>query len=57
MPRGALKVLPDYRFYVGLIHPGNTGPKRVSGACWHRRPVGEVQALLGADMEGYRRPG
>jgi glycosyltransferase involved in cell wall biosynthesis len=57
VPRGGLKVLPDYRFYVGLIHPGNTGPKRVSGSCWHRRPVGEVAALLGADIDSYRRLG
>ena len=29
-------VLPDYRFYVATIHPGNTGPKATHGTYWSR---------------------
>ena len=29
-------VLPDYRIYVALIHPGNTSPKHLKSSCWSR---------------------
>jgi len=49
-----LAVLPDNRFYVALVHPGNTSPKRPSGARWRPAKTAEVHALLGEDEAFYR---
>jgi glycosyltransferase involved in cell wall biosynthesis len=46
-------LLDDHRFLVGVVHAGNTSPKRTTGPCWTRRPLDEVQALLGPDWERY----
>jgi glycosyltransferase involved in cell wall biosynthesis len=46
-------VLDDHRFLVGVVHAGNTSPKRTAGPCWKARPLDEVRALLGADWERY----
>ena len=46
-------VLPDYRFYVALIHPGNTSPKHRRGPYWARW-TGELQQIMGADLRFYR---
>jgi O-antigen biosynthesis protein len=40
---------------VGIIHRGNTAPKCVRGAHWSRRPVREVEDVLGEDLAFYRR--
>jgi hypothetical protein len=45
-PRRVL-ALADSRFYVGIVHPGNTSPKRMAGPWWERRPVEEVLDLVG----------
>ena len=44
--------LPDYTFYVAMIHPGNTSPKRVQGAYWSPWP-GDLRSVMGADVEKY----
>ena len=46
-------VLPDHRFLAALIHHRNASPKATIGACWHARPIAEVQSLLGNDWIGY----
>jgi hypothetical protein len=46
--------LPDERFYVGMIHGGNTSPKNTSHGVWQPYPVEDVERLLGADVEAYR---
>lgn len=47
--------LPDERFYVAIIHPRNTSPKRCAGARW--QPYrGEIAAIMGADLARYQRP-
>lgn len=51
--RNAL-VLPDHRFYVGLIHATNTSRKLVTGAYWRPHPVEEIYRLLGSDLEFYQ---
>jgi glycosyltransferase involved in cell wall biosynthesis len=55
VPRGSMAVLPDHRFYIGLIHPNNTCPKHVDKGFWHQQPLNEVRALLGHDLEFYER--
>ncbi len=40
---------------VGIIHRRNTAPKSVRGVHWSRRPIREVEDLLGDDMAFYRR--
>jgi GT2 family glycosyltransferase len=39
---------------VGIIHRGNTAPKSVRGAHWSRRPVREVEEVVGEDLAFYR---
>ena len=40
----------DPSFYVGIIHSGNTSPKRTTNAAWRRCPNAEIEALLGDDV-------
>lgn len=42
--------LQDNRFYVGLIHPGNTSPKRTTGNRWHPYPSERIRNLIGEDL-------
>jgi glycosyltransferase involved in cell wall biosynthesis len=51
--RGAVIVLADHRFLVGIIHGANSNPKLTSLVGWRPRPVGEVRALLGSDYRMY----
>lgn len=44
----------DSQLFVGLIHPGNTSPKRTHGRRWVPAEVGAVHRLLGADAGVYR---
>ncbi len=46
-------VLPDQTFYVALIHPSNTSPKRTQRPSWHVYPTEKIQALLGSDWDFY----
>ena len=54
---GAPLVLPDHRFFAGVVHRGNTSQKLTRGAYWHPRPVDEVRSLLGGDYEFYALKG
>lgn len=51
-PLHRVAIVPDYRFYVALIHPRNTSPKYVDLDHWTSWP-GNVHALFGADAEFY----
>jgi hypothetical protein len=44
--------LPDYRFYIAMIHSSNTSPKVCEGPYWSRW-LGDVRALLGEDLLLY----
>jgi glycosyltransferase involved in cell wall biosynthesis len=46
---GQLSVLPDNRFFVGLVHPANTSPKQVRDPRWRPCDVATVLALTGPD--------
>src|SRR5262249_44189209 len=46
-------VLPDYDFYVAMIHPSNTSPKRMQGANWSRWQ-GNLYDIMGQDLEFYQ---
>lgn len=48
-----LVVLPDYQFYVAMIHPDNTSPKPCSGPYWSRWPD-DLGTIMGADLDGYQ---
>jgi O-antigen biosynthesis protein len=48
-----LASLPDPTFFVATIHPNNVSPKRPRGARWRPLAVGEVEALLGQDLDFY----
>lgn len=51
----SLLALQEQTFYVAMIHPGNTSPKRTADQRWHPYPAGEVRALLGEDWGFYHR--
>ena len=54
----AYVVLDDYRFYVAMIHPGNTSPKNTANNLWSLYPVREIKSLMQEDWklyEGYRK--
>jgi glycosyltransferase involved in cell wall biosynthesis len=48
-----LVALRNSAFYVAVVHPGNTSPKRTQGAWWHACPSTEIQDLLGEDWTFY----
>jgi glycosyltransferase involved in cell wall biosynthesis len=57
-PQRAL-VLPDYSFYVAMIHPGNTSPKRTQDSYWREYPVEKVRQLIApppAERGGAQAP-
>jgi glycosyltransferase involved in cell wall biosynthesis len=43
----------DPRFYVGIIHGGNTGGKNTTGPCWRRGKLSDVTELLAHDRQFY----
>jgi O-antigen biosynthesis protein len=45
--------LPAHDFYVALVHPHNTSPKRLGGYGWHAVPVERIHELLNADLTFY----
>ena len=40
-------VMPDNRFFVGLVHSANTSAKQVRDPRWRRCDVGAVRELIG----------
>jgi hypothetical protein len=54
-PEKSLLTLPDHSFFVGMVHPGNTSPKRTDGARWHPYASSEIHKLLGPDIDFYKR--
>ncbi|HLK88357.1 MAG TPA: glycosyltransferase [Polyangia bacterium] len=53
---GALVDLAEPRLAVGIVHQGNTSPKRTLGAYWRPAPAASIHALLGEDLGFYRPP-
>jgi glycosyltransferase involved in cell wall biosynthesis len=45
-----LVVLPDYRFYVAMIHASNTSPKVCSGPYWSRWAE-DLRGVMGNDVD------
>ncbi len=50
---GRLLALPDSDFFVGLVHPANTSPKRTKDRRWHPLALERVLHLLGDDSGRY----
>jgi predicted O-methyltransferase YrrM len=53
--RAAIRPHGDERFYVATVHPANTYPRRVSAPPFDPWPSEEVEALIGGDLDFYRR--
>ena len=53
--RKRISVLSDYRFYVGIVHSGNTSPKRTNGSSWRTHDVAEIRSLMAADESAVDR--
>ena len=49
-------VLPDHRFYVALVHSGNTSPKHLNGAYWSRWSD-DIKTIIGEDWKLYQEQG
>jgi hypothetical protein len=45
--------LEDPRFFVAIIHDGNTSAKRTADPRYHSRPPEEARMLLGDDLRFY----
>ncbi|MGD9093510.1 MAG: glycosyltransferase family A protein [Anaerolineales bacterium] len=45
--------LADNRFYLGLIHSGNTSRKRTFGSAWRPVPMEVIQGMLEVDKSFY----
>jgi glycosyltransferase involved in cell wall biosynthesis len=54
-PADRINVLADSSFYVALIHPGNTSPKRLTDARWARGSLDDVNQLIASDRDFYVR--
>jgi hypothetical protein len=48
-----LAVLPDYRFYVAMIHPNNTSPKMCTDRYWSRFPQ-DARHIMGEAADLYQ---
>lgn len=48
-----VRALADPGFYVGILHQGNTSPKRTTGRSWERLEDGKIEAVLGSDYATY----
>ena len=46
-------VLPDYTFYVAMIHAANTSPKNCTGPYWTHW-TGSLQSIMGEDYADYQ---
>ena len=52
--RGArLIALPNSQFYVALVHPANTSPKRITDQRWRSCSTSTVRELIGEDWSFY----
>jgi len=51
--QAGLVALSDNRFYVALVHPGNSSRKRTGEACWRPRPSRAIEELMGPDWPLY----
>lgn len=49
-----LVALPDNRFLVGLVHPGNTSVKRTTDRRWQPCATQVIAGIIGDDWEFYR---
>jgi glycosyltransferase involved in cell wall biosynthesis len=49
----SLLALADPTFFVGMVHPRNTSPKRIGDARWQPLPAYQLRALLGEDVGFY----
>jgi glycosyltransferase involved in cell wall biosynthesis len=45
-------ILPDFRFYLAMIHPGNTSPKSLKAPYWKKWEE-DLKTLLGKDTSFY----
>ncbi|MDQ3669761.1 MAG: glycosyltransferase, partial [Actinomycetota bacterium] len=51
--RPKITTLQDPNFYIAMIHPRNTSPKRPPGNRWRRADAEAVTRLLADDPDGY----
>ncbi|MCP4215048.1 MAG: hypothetical protein GY765_10340 [bacterium] len=47
--------IPDFTFYVAIIHPANTIPKNVNADCRRSYPITECRKIMGEFHECYHR--
>jgi ADP-heptose:LPS heptosyltransferase/glycosyltransferase involved in cell wall biosynthesis len=52
-PIGKMLALPDFKFYVAMIHTHNTSGKSLSGSWWHSWKGASVQEIMNGDWDFY----
>jgi O-antigen biosynthesis protein len=52
---GAPHLHADHRFFVALVHPGNTSRKVTTSSSWHPLPVDEIRRVVGDDYAFYEQ--
>jgi glycosyltransferase involved in cell wall biosynthesis len=52
-PAKRLLALTDTTFYVAVIHPANTSPKRIADKRWRPHLAAEIRRLIGPDWAFY----
>ncbi|KAF5424755.1 hypothetical protein C5S42_12540 [Candidatus Methanomarinus sp.] len=53
VPEAHITRLHDNRFYVAIVHDGNTSAKRIGDRYWHTIDITRIQAILGEDYAFY----
>lgn len=51
--RSRMVKLQDSSFYVAMIHPENTSPKRTTDSRWQSYPTSEIRKMIGNDWIYY----
>jgi glycosyltransferase involved in cell wall biosynthesis len=51
-----VRAIPATEMYVGLIHAGNTGPKRTADPAWRPQPLDRVGKIVGGDWAEWPEP-
>lgn len=53
-PQFSMLSVPEFTFYVALIHSGNTCAKSLSGPCWSPWLERDFRDVVGSDWDTYR---
>jgi len=50
-----VRALEKSDFYVAIVHPRNTSPKRTNDPAWHSIKVQKIRSMIESDSSFYQR--